>query len=155
MGSEFGQLREWTEEQEQDFSVLKYPMHDSFREYMAELCSIYQSERAIYGSDYSPEGFRWVDCHQESKCIYAFERRYENESIIALFHFSDAGTESFRFTLPYNTITPLLHSEWEEWSGTLKKDTTPVKGTPIEESGNFEYDTMLQPFCGVIFWAKR
>lgn len=151
MGSEFGQLREWTEKQEQDFSVLKYPMHDSFRAYMAELCRLYKREKAIHAGDYTAEGFRWIDCHQEEKCIYAFERRYNKESVIGIFHFTDAGTETFRFTLPYKKIIPLLHSEWEEWSGTIKKDFTPLIGTPIEDSDNFEYEIELPPFCGVMF----
>lgn len=30
MGSELGQLREWTETQQQDFDILKFPIHDAF-----------------------------------------------------------------------------------------------------------------------------
>ena len=30
MGNELGQLREWTEEQEQDWDILKFPIHDAF-----------------------------------------------------------------------------------------------------------------------------
>ncbi|MBO5227164.1 MAG: 1,4-alpha-glucan branching protein GlgB [Ruminococcus sp.] len=149
MGSEFGQLREWTEEQQQDFNVLKYPMHDSFRAFMAELCGIYMKEPALYGGDYLPDGFRWIDCHQEQKCIYAFERRYMGESIVALFHFSDAGTETFKFMLPYKSLTPLLHSEWEEWSGSIKRNTKPIKGKEL--LNGFEFEIKLPPFCGVIF----
>ena len=37
MGSELGQLREWTEEQQQDWDILKYPIHDAFYHYMLEL----------------------------------------------------------------------------------------------------------------------
>ena len=30
MGNEFGQLREWSEAKEQDWIILKYPIHDAF-----------------------------------------------------------------------------------------------------------------------------
>ena len=153
MGSEFGQLREWTEEQQQDFDVLKYPMHDSFRAYMAELCNIYLKEPALYGGDYAPDGFRWIDCHQEQKCIYAFERSYMGEKIVALFHFSDAATETFKFVLPYKSLTPRLHSEWEEWSGSVKKSTRTISGKEL--FNGFEYEVELPPFCGVIFKAGK
>ncbi len=151
MGSEFGQLREWTEEQEQDFQVLKYPIHDSFRAYMAELCRLYMSEPTMYGGDYTPEGFRWIDCHCEQKCIYAFERKYKGESIIALFHFGDAATENYSFTLPYKKIKPLLHSEWEQWNGTVKKDTSEIEGEELY--GVYQYEAVLPPFSGIIFKA--
>ncbi len=153
MGSEFGQLREWTEEQEQDHDIRKYPLHDSFGNYMEKLCKIYLNEKAIYGGDYTPEGFRWIDCHQEEKCIYAFERRYDGESIIAVFHFADVATENFRFTIPYQRITPLLHSDWEEWSGTVKKNTDQISG--IETENGFEYEIEMPPFCGIIFKAEK
>ena len=37
MGSEFAQLREWDEKRQQDWDMLKYPLHDSFREYIKQL----------------------------------------------------------------------------------------------------------------------
>lgn len=150
MGNEIGQLREWTEEQEQDWSLLQYPMHDSFHQYMAQLCRIYQTQPALSQWDFRPDGFRWIDCHQEEKCIYAIERRAGNERIVALFHFDDARTETFSFTLEQApSITPLLHSEWEEFSGTIQKDTNTMKGE--KSDAGYTYEVELPPFCGVIY----
>ena len=42
MGNEFGQLREWDESREQDWDILKYPLHDAFHRYMIELNRIGQ-----------------------------------------------------------------------------------------------------------------
>ena len=41
MGNELGQLREWTEEQEQDWDILKFPIHDAFYHYMHDLNQLY------------------------------------------------------------------------------------------------------------------
>ena len=41
MGNEFAQLREWDESREQDWSVLKYPNHDSFRVFRKTLNDAY------------------------------------------------------------------------------------------------------------------
>ena len=48
MGSELGQLREWTEEQQQDWDILKYPIHDAFYHYMLELSVHYRQDFLLF-----------------------------------------------------------------------------------------------------------
>lgn len=88
MGNEIGQFREWDEKREQDWSLQRYPAHDAFYRYMAELNRIYLSHSALWAEDYWREGFAWLDCHQEEKCVYIVERRSEEETLIAAFNFS-------------------------------------------------------------------
>ena len=88
MGNEFGQFREWDEKREQDWDLLNYPKHDEFHRFMTALNKIYLENPAFWQSDYSPEGFAWLDCHQENTCIYAFVRKSEKQQILALFNFS-------------------------------------------------------------------
>ena len=71
MGNEFGQLREWNEKREQDWDLRKYPNHDAFYHYMAKLNDIYISHPALFEWDYRTDGFYWLDCHQENRCIYS------------------------------------------------------------------------------------
>lgn len=89
MGNEIGQLREWDEKREQDWDIIKYPVHDSFAKYMNDLCTVYQNNPALYELDYDENGFEWVDCHQEEKCIYVFERKGKKQRIVTLLNFSD------------------------------------------------------------------
>ena len=37
---------EWSEAQEQDWMILKYPIHDAFHKYMVKLNDIYKKEKA-------------------------------------------------------------------------------------------------------------
>ncbi|MDE6101642.1 MAG: glycogen-branching enzyme, partial [Ruminococcus sp.] len=60
MGNEIGQLREWDEKREQDWEMLKYPMHDSFREYIKALNKIYLKYNALHYY-YDPTNFMWED----------------------------------------------------------------------------------------------
>lgn len=71
MGNEIGQLREWGEKRQQDWELRKYPNHDSFYHYMAELNRLYLSHPALWEWDRQADGFQWLDCRQESRCIYA------------------------------------------------------------------------------------
>lgn len=89
MGNEIGQLREWDETRQQDWDILKYPLHDSFARFHRDLCRIYQKSPALYEQDYEADGFRWIDCHQEETCIYAYERSCRSQKLVVLLNLSD------------------------------------------------------------------
>ncbi len=118
MGNEIGQLREWDEKREQDWDLLKYPLHDSFYHYMKELNELYLAHSAFYEEDYENAGFEWLDCHQEEKCVYAVIRRSKNEQLAALFNFGNTVQEYTSPVLPgAEKIRVLLDSDWQRFSG--------------------------------------
>ena len=98
-GNEIGQLREWDEKREQDWDILRYPVHDAFHRFMMELNHIYLNMPALWAEDYDRDGFVWLDCHQEERCIYAFLRRGRGQKIIAVFNFSDCLWEDYYLSL--------------------------------------------------------
>jgi 1,4-alpha-glucan branching enzyme len=149
MGSELGQLREWTEEQEQDWNILAYPIHDAFFHYMQTLSRLYLSEPALYRHDYEQEGFRWIDCHQEERCIYAIERSDGTNRLVILLHMADNGTQTYHFTLEHcKRLIPLLHTEWERFHGTIPEDHTPILGDQTRTGTQFTLT--LPPFSGIL-----
>ena len=83
---------------------------------MKELNRIYLETPAFWALDYDREGFRWVDCHEEEKCVYAFLRTDGKQELLALFNFSEKEHKDFPL---------LLNPEGEE-----KKD-----GAKREEGG--------------------
>lgn len=99
MGNELAQVREWDEKREQDWDLLAYPLHDAFHCFLKILNHLYLDHPALWAGDYHREGFRWLDCHQESKCVYAFERRGGGERLAAVFNFS-GREQTFRLELP-------------------------------------------------------
>ena len=62
MGNELGQLREWDETREQDWDILKYPVHDSFHRFVTDMNKIYLSNPAFFEKDYEQDGFLWISC---------------------------------------------------------------------------------------------
>lgn len=90
MGAEFAQLREWDEARQQDWLLLEYPVHDAFRQFMADLGQLYLKTAALWRWDDDPAGFCWRECQAPESCVYAFERRNETERVLAVFNFSDA-----------------------------------------------------------------
>ncbi|MDO4331738.1 MAG: 1,4-alpha-glucan branching protein GlgB [Eubacteriales bacterium] len=146
MGNEFGQLREWTQKQEQDWCVLEYPIHDAFLHFMKDLNALYLENPAFWEKDYDRDGFVWRDCHEEEKCVYAFERRSKSQRILAVFNFSDKVQEGFCIqTESGKKLIPLLNSEWEKYGGSVKekKEEAPLADGKAEIT--------LPAFCGMIF----
>lgn len=118
MGNEIGQLREWDEKREQDWDILKYPLHDGFYHFIRALNKIYLENPAFWQKDYIQDGFTWLDCHQEERCIYAFERKSDTQRVVAVFNFSDKEQADFELTVPgAEKYTVLLNSDEPKYGG--------------------------------------
>ena len=95
MGNEIGQLREWDETREQDWDILKYPVHDAFHRYMMELNKLYLEHSALWEKDFDNDGFMWIDCHEEGRCIYVYERRSSTERLVIVCKFTNTPEENY------------------------------------------------------------
>ena len=68
--------------------------------------------------DYELEGFKWLDCHQEEKCIYAFERYCEGQKIVAIFNFSAEKYDNYEVEIDREgNIEVLFDSNMEQYGG--------------------------------------
>ncbi len=149
MGNEIGQLREWDEKKEQDWFLLKYPNHDSFQRFMKDLNMLYLEHPALSSGDYDQNGFEWLDCHQEARCLYAFERRDDAERIAAVFNFSDKLQEDFELTVPKGKeLHLLLASDRDIYGGT--KQYKEVKET-VRKLKKETISLTLSPYSAVYF----
>ena len=117
MGNEIGQLREWDEKRQQDWNLLDFPVHREFHRFMMDLNHIYLQHLALSEKDYEPDDFRWLDCHQEERCIYAFERIGSSERIIAVFNFSNCEQIYQLKVRNSQTVQVLLSSNWVIYGG--------------------------------------
>ncbi len=146
MGNEIGQLREWDERREQDWNILKYPAHDSFHNYMIKLNELYIRHNALWKWDYDERGFKWLDCHSESKCLYSFIRISDDECIAVAFNFSDKKCKSYSIDIPdIKTAEILLYTDWQMYGGITKEDEVIYKITKNKIS------LKMAPYSGVLF----
>ena len=148
MGNELGQLREWDERREQDWNILQYPIHDSFHRFHKDLSHLYLNTPALSEGDYTKSGFQWIDCHQEQKCIYAFERNSATQKIFVIFNFSDKIQKYDLDTTNcnYKKLTLKLSSEEKQYGGCSEI----YKNTIYEaQNGTISFD--IPAFCGMFF----
>lgn len=149
MGNEFSQLREWDEKRQQDWDMLKYPMHDSFREYIKALNHIYLKYNALH-YDYDPTNFCWEDCNSVLRCIYSIRRKSADGDIVAIFNFSGIAQENYSIRLEDGVkVKLLLDSDNQIYSG-----STPDGKTRFRHIGN-ALTADLAPFSGLMFSVKK
>ena len=61
MGSEFGQVSEWSADNGLDWWVLDFAVHQGVQKLSRDLNGIYRQTPALYELDSSPDGFAWID----------------------------------------------------------------------------------------------
>ncbi len=137
MGNELAMFREWDEKREPDWDLLKMPAHDSFHRYIGELNSVYLERSAVWEWDHTYNGFKWVDCKSDNKCVFAYTRTGKWDAVFVIFNFSDKEA-SIAPELD-GKVTLLLNTDWELFGGKTKKS--------IEKT----IPQTILPFTGLMF----
>ena len=118
MGNELAQIREWDEKRELDFDLLNDPKHNTFHEFMKKLNGIYLSSTSLSELDYDDTGFKWADCDQVQRLIYAIIRSSKKEKILAVFNFSNKVQENYTLSVKdVKNTKVLLCSDSVEFGG--------------------------------------
>ena len=150
MGNEIGHFREWDEKREQDWGLLDYPVHQDFHRFMTDLNHFYLAHPAFFEKDYDGDGFRWLDCHAEEQCIYAFERAGEKERIAAVFNFSGIEQADYKLEIPDAAgLRRIFTSERLGYGGSVSDVEKLLK----PEKGVFEFT--LAPFSAEYYLIAK
>ena len=154
MGSEFAHFREWDEGKELDWFMLKYPMHDSFREYFAKLGELYCTRPSLNIGEYNSERFKWLIVDDVNECVYAYERSCGDEKTVSVFNFSDMPrTACLRFDDP-TRLRELLNSDWNIYNGETTKPETDIILNTVTGGVDYVLWVELPPFSSRMFDAS-
>ena len=130
MGNEFAQLREYDETRPQDWEMLRYPNHDAFRHFRAELAWRYRTLDAFWAREYDPAAFQWLDCAHPDWCACAMLRRGRDTTVFAAFNFGDTPLE-YPLTLPAPAAcTLLLDTDWQPFGGGTPRTERTIHADP-------------------------
>lgn len=149
MANEIGQLREWDERREQDWSITDYPIHDALHRYMIMLNEIYKEYKPLH-DDYNINNFKWADCNQNDNCIYAITRYSGEEILLAIFNFSDKDVKNYSLTLETGkTARLLLHSNWHKYGGTISEEEEVYEIKNADDAVKLKVE--ISAFSGMLF----
>lgn len=156
MGSEFGQFIEWNYEQELDWLLLDYPMHEKLREYYRALNHIYRKTPALYEVDKSWDGFKWLNVNEKSLSSIAFLRSAKPESrsfIVCACNFIPNVHRGFTIGLPdAGVLREILSSDDAAFGGSGLHNVKVITAEKAEFEGlPYSAQIDLPPLSTVYF----
>ncbi len=121
MGCEFGQSSEWNANAELDWWLLdEGPYHRGMQRFVADLNALYRAEPGLWQSDYSHEGFCWVDCSDQENSVLSFLRRNLSGAsvLLVVLNLTPVPRARYRVGLPFGGHwREVLNSDSEIYGG--------------------------------------
>lgn len=152
MGNEIGHMREFDEDEQMDWFLLEYPMHDSFKRFMRDLNTIYANESALYKDDFDYSYFEWIDADNANENLFSFIRKGEEETIIVVLNMSANTYHGHQFgVLEEGVYNEILNSEKDIYSGVnIVNEKTIVAQEGYVDYKPYYITIDVAPFAGII-----
>ena len=151
MGNEIAQFREWDEKREQDWQLIKMPLHYAFNKYIKRLNEVYDNYEALYKNEYDSSYFKWLEVNAPEKSVYIYERGRSDHRIIVALNFSDNEYAPFTFKVEEELrLREIVNSDSDIYGGStwgVRSDVTTTK----EDDNLYNLSINLKPFSGIIY----
>ena len=151
MGNEIAQFREWDEKREQDWQLIKMPLHYAFNKYIKRLNEVYDNYEALYKNEYDSSYFKWLEVNAPEKSVYIYERGRSHHRIIVALNFSDNEYAPFTFKVEEELrLREIVNSDSDIYGGStwgMRSDVTTTK----EDNYLYNLSINLKPFSGIIY----
>ncbi len=135
MGAELGKWSEWDENGQLDWSLLNFPLHRGVWRFVRTLNRLYAEDPALHALDFSPDGFEWIQVHDEARSVIAFLRwgREWNDLALVVANFSGTRWSDYRLGVPSSgEYVVLLDTDSPEFLGSTDS-VTAARFTAHEE----------------------
>ena len=157
MGGEFGQRREWNHDASLDWHLLESPPHAGLQRWVADLNRLYREETALHRGDFSPDGFRWIDCNDHVHSMLSLIRfgAAPGDEIIGAFNFTPVPRHNYRVGAPAAGFwKERLNSDARDYGGSGQGNQGGVEAAPLPSHG-FRYSlNLVLPPLGAVFFKR-
>jgi 1,4-alpha-glucan branching enzyme len=122
MGSEFGQWREWRDDESLDWHLLDDAHHRGLLDFNRDLNRMYADLPALHAGDAEPAGFAWIDLHNADQSVFSFLRRdpsrLEAPPIVCVFNATPVPRDDYWIGAPEGgTYAKILDSDAIRYGG--------------------------------------
>ena len=157
MGQEFATFSEWAFQKELDWSILKYPAHDSAKRYFHDLAHVYKYHPSLYALDHNPSGFEWSVVDDKEQSVFAYIRRAEDEHVVVILNMTPQVHETYEIGVPKaGTYVEILNSDKDIYYGSNQYNGLPLKTKRGVRNQFKNYITpRLGPLSGMILKYKK
>ena len=155
MGQEFGQLREWSEERELDWYLLREEKHQKLQSYVSELLMMYKKYPALYAIDRNTEGFEWINADDADRSIFSFVRKSPTgrNNLLFVCNFTPMARPDYRVGVPKKKKYRLiLNSADPKYGGktTIRKTEYMAEKKPCDNR-SYSFGYKLPPYGVAVF----
>jgi len=157
MGSEFGQVSEWSHDRSLDWNVLQYPVHSGLMAFVAQLNRLYSSEPAMHWFDNDPRGFEWVDCNDAPASIISLLRKTKSpdETMLIVCNFTPVPRLGYMVGVPHGGYwKELLNSDAKEYNGSGAGNMGGTEALPESTHGRPYSLRLTLPPLGALFFKR-
>ena len=161
MGGEFGQWREWNEEESLDWHLIEDPVHQGIQDLIRDLNRHYAKKKSLWEADGEPAGFQWIDSNNASENVVSFRRISPStgKEVICVSNFSPVLREQHQLGLPEKgTYKLILNTDDEKYGGSGVKLPKSIKAKENEIHGLPYSATIALPPLSTLWFeapAKR
>lgn len=157
MGNEWAQEREWDCAAVLDWELLSQPEYRGMQMLVRDLNRLYLSMVSLHDSEFSQEGFEWLDCHDAAQSIVAYLRRGGGDDpVLVVLNFAAVARSDYRVGVPLSGFyQEILSSDAGIYggggmdNGMVHADSVPHLGYPYSLVLN------LPPLTGLILVSRR
>jgi 1,4-alpha-glucan branching enzyme len=156
MGSEWGQVSEWSETNGLDWWVLQFDYHSGVQHLVRDLNAFYRQSPALWSQDFTPDGFSWIDSNDGPGNVISFLRFGSPESgvpvLACVANFSAMPHFDYRLGLPLaGTWREVINTDSTAYGGSGVGNLGAVNAVPKPWHGRPASATMVLPPLGVIW----
>ncbi|WP_018248545.1 1,4-alpha-glucan branching protein GlgB [Orenia marismortui] len=159
MGGDFGQWKEWKDTQSLDWNLLEYEPHQKLLDFIRDLNSTYQVEKALWEIDFSYDGFEWISCDDVDNSVLSFVRKGKkpDELIVCVFNFTPMERHNYRLGVPKaGYYEEILNTDAEQYWGSNLGNMGGVwsESIPWQDRAD-SISVKLPPLGGLYFKYKK
>ncbi len=157
MSNEIGQMREFDESEENDWFLLKYPMHDSFQKMFRELSSIYATYGAMHKNEFDHNYFEWIDADNSDENLFSYIRKGDDETIVVILNMSNRAYSDHSFgVLETGYYKEIFNTDAHEYSGDGMVNRKSLRAKKqLVDFKPYYISVDVAPFAGIILHHKN
>jgi len=149
MGCEIGQDQEWDVDQSVSWHLLDDPGHRGVQDWVAQLNEVYRNEVALYGDNYTPSGYEWIDYSDSENTVLSFIRRSGDQFVVVILNFAPVPRHDYRIGVPQSgTYTEILNSDDLAYGGSGLIHHSAINTEEIAAHGKAHSLSLLLPPLG-------
>ncbi|WDF52806.1 1,4-alpha-glucan branching protein GlgB [Paenibacillus sp. KACC 21273] len=121
MGGEFGQFIEWKDQDQLDWLLLEYDMHQKMKSYTRELNHLYLQLPALWEQDHEWQGYEWLNADDAARSVITYMRKGKktNDTLIIAINFQPIPQVNYRVGVPKaGTYEEIWNSDEPRFGGT-------------------------------------